>query len=433
VPADEGDEARARDVLTRDQAAALTLKQRHRLAAAPTDRLYEPTAFGELFDQRGRHRRKGGRDEDRVEGGVPRETGAAVADDDGDVAYALAREAGTRSLGEVGIPLDAEDMCRQPREDRSLEPVAGPDLEDALGTLERERLHHPRDEGRLRRHLAVRDRERLVVVGETHKLLGDERRARYRAERFEHALVPDACHARRSDERVHGGSMGSVKGWPGSEEELVREQRALRERRPEPWVPDPQESAVAGCFVCFGRGKIGAGSRGDAGWAGAALLRNGASVTVVVEGTAGAPYAPGLLALREGPLLEQAVRRLPTLPAVLLVDATGRDHPRRAGLALHLGAVLDVPTIGVTHRPLLAEGEWPIDERGARSPLFLEGELVGYWVRTRPGTRPLVCHAAWRTDAETATEIVLARTGQRRTPEPLRQARSAARRARGLH
>src|SRR5436305_1869658 len=81
-------------------------------------------------------------------------------------------------------------------------------------------------------------------------------------------------------------------------------------------------------------------------------------------GPAGAAYEPGLLALRAGRLLEDAVRRLPRSPDVLLVNATGRDHPRRAGLALQLGAVLGVPTVGVTHRPLLAAGEWPADEIG---------------------------------------------------------------------
>jgi deoxyribonuclease V len=223
-----------------------------------------------------------------------------------------------------------------------------------------------------------------------------------------------------------------VTPWPGTEQELVQAQLALARAQPEPW-PAPAALRLTGaCFLCFGRGKVGAGAVGDPGWAGAALLEDGQPVTVVATGKAGAPYAPGLLALREGPLLERAVRALPELPEVLLVDATGRDHPRRAGLALHLGAVLDVPTVGVTHRPLLAEGEWPPDERGARSPLVLDGELVGHWVRTRPGTRPLACHAAWRTDPEAAVEIVLALTGQRRTPEPLRWARTAARRAREL-
>jgi deoxyribonuclease V len=218
--------------------------------------------------------------------------------------------------------------------------------------------------------------------------------------------------------------------WPGSPDELVARQLVLSAARPEPWRPQPRPVPAGGCFVCFGRGKAGPGKPGDPGWAGAALLRDGRSVTVVATGQAGAPYEPGLLALREGPLLERAVRALPEPPDVLLVDATGRDHPRRAGLALHLGAVLDLPTVGVTHRPLLAEGDWPPDERGARAPLLLEGEAVGYWARTRPGTRPLACHAGWRTDPESAVEIVLALTGQWRTPEPLRHARTAARRAR---
>jgi deoxyribonuclease V len=117
-------------------------------------------------------------------------------------------------------------------------------------------------------------------------------------------------------------------------------------------------------------------------------------------------------------------------PDVLLVDATGRDHPRRAGLALHLGSVLDLPTVGVTHRPLVAEGSWPRNELGARAPLVLAGSVVGYWLCTRPGTRPLAVHAAWRTDPEVAVEIVLAALAGRRAPEPLRRARRAAREAR---
>jgi deoxyribonuclease V len=149
----------------------------------------------------------------------------------------------------------------------------------------------------------------------------------------------------------------------------------------------------------------------------------------VVPGCAGAPYESGLLALREGALLEAAVRALRELPDVLLVDATGRDHPRRAGLALQLGAVLACPTVGVTHRPLLAEGSWPADEGGARAPLLLGGELVGYWLRTKAGTRPLAVHAAWRTDPDTAVDVILS-ASLARTPEPLRRARTRAREAR---
>jgi deoxyribonuclease V len=129
-------------------------------------------------------------------------------------------------------------------------------------------------------------------------------------------------------------------------------------------------------------------------------------------------------------LLESAVRALPEAPEVLIVNATGRDHPRRAGLALHLGHTLGLPSIGVTHRLLGASGPWPPDERGGRSPVTLDGETVGAWLRTKPGTRPLAVHPGWRTDLDTAAELVLALTGQRRTPEPLRLARSVARAAR---
>jgi deoxyribonuclease V len=215
--------------------------------------------------------------------------------------------------------------------------------------------------------------------------------------------------------------------WPESRAALVAEQVALGARRPPAWRPGDAPPEVAGCFVCFPRGASGRGAAGDPAWAAAASAAAGA---VVVRGTAGAPYDPGLLALREGPLLAAAVRALPRPPDVLLVDATGRDHPRGAGLALHLGAVLDLPTVGVTHRPLVAEGEWPEPRRGAWAPLRLDGEIVGAWLRTRGRARPLAVHAAWRTDVETAVTVVLAAAGRPRMPEPLRAARHAARLAR---
>lgn len=213
--------------------------------------------------------------------------------------------------------------------------------------------------------------------------------------------------------------------WPTTAEELRALQLKLAHATPEPWRPRP-EPLLGASFVCFARGKRGAGAAGDRGWAASALVDGRAAVA---PGVAGAPYEAGLLALREGPLLETAVRALPEPPEVLIVDATGRDHPRRAGLALHLGAALGMPTVGLTHRPLVAYGEWPADERGARTPLLLESETVGCWLRTRPGTRPLAVHAGWRLDVETAAEIVLAYSTWR-TPEPLRLARRAARSAR---
>jgi deoxyribonuclease V len=117
-------------------------------------------------------------------------------------------------------------------------------------------------------------------------------------------------------------------------------------------------------------------------------------------------------------------------PDVVLVNATGRDHPRRAGLALHLGAILDLPTIGITHRNFLADGPWPADQKGCASPLELDGEVVAHWLRTREGRRPVVVHAAWRTDPTTALEVARHAVVRARTPEALRQARRVARLAR---
>jgi deoxyribonuclease V len=219
--------------------------------------------------------------------------------------------------------------------------------------------------------------------------------------------------------------------WPVDAEALVALQRALAAAPMPTFAFDPA-AAVAGCFTCFARDGTAMGEAGDPAWAGAALTRGGRQqAAAAIEGVAAGPYLPGLLALREGALLEAAVRALPILPAVLLVDGTGRDHPRRAGLALHLGAALGVPTVGVTHRPLLASGDWPLDRQGAASPLLLAGDLVGFWVRSRPGARPVAVHAAWGTTPDLAVAIVLAAVGRARTPEPLRIARREARRARG--
>jgi deoxyribonuclease V len=115
---------------------------------------------------------------------------------------------------------------------------------------------------------------------------------------------------------------------------------------------------------------------------------------------------------------------------VLMANASERDHPRGAGLALHLGAVLEVPSVGVTDRPLLAAGGEPGTARGATSAVMLAGREVARLLRTRAGARPVVVHPGWRTDLDCAVSVVLGSTRRARTPEPLRRARRAARRAR---
>jgi deoxyribonuclease V len=218
--------------------------------------------------------------------------------------------------------------------------------------------------------------------------------------------------------------------WPTDPSDLTRLQHELAALRPQPWTPPPH-ATIGGCFVCFERGGSGLGDAGDRGWSAAVTMRRR---RVLSQGCAGgearAPYVPGLLAAREGSLLAAAVAALPRAPDVLLVNGTGRDHPRRAGLAIQLGWVVDLPAVGVTNRTLSASGEPPGPEPGAAAPLLLEGEQVGWWLRTAAGARPVAVTPGWRTQLDTALEVVRAASIAVRTPEPLRQARRLARRAR---
>jgi deoxyribonuclease V len=222
-----------------------------------------------------------------------------------------------------------------------------------------------------------------------------------------------------------------LQDWPQTPDELIRIQSKLGAISMGRWIPDDTVRVVAGCWICHPKGHEGRGVAGDSCWAAAALVVEGTLRYVeTVAGVCTAAYQAGLLALREGPWLEKAVRLLPDPPDVLLVNATGLDHPRRAGLALHLGAKLSLPTVGVTRRPLIAEGSWPAEDRGSMALLRIDQEVAACRLRTRRRTLPLVVHPAWRTDLEAAVAVVMAATGGRRTPEPLRHARRAAREAR---
>lgn len=200
----------------------------------------------------------------------------------------------------------------------------------------------------------------------------------------------------------------------------------------EPWRPPDGEVRVGGVFAALPLGTANRETHeGDPVWVGAVVVRGRRTVaSAAVVDRAGFGYRPGYLALQVGPALERAVRALDPGPEVLLVNATGLDHPRGAGLALHLGALLGVPTVGVTDRPLVASGSEPGTRRGDAAPLLLAGGLVGYRVRTRPGVHPVAVHAAWRTDPDTALAVVLSLPGTARTPEPLRLSRRVARLAR---
>jgi deoxyribonuclease V len=218
--------------------------------------------------------------------------------------------------------------------------------------------------------------------------------------------------------------------WPRDQRELLRLQEGLGQlavSQP-PWSPGGiADLLVAAAFVTYPSGREGPGDAGDPAWVAAVLVRGDRLLVEHVEvGETGGPYVAGLLALRCGVLLERALRVLPQ-PDLLLLDATGRDHPRRAGLALHIGAALQVPSIGVTNRSLLATYQRLPDARGSTAALLLEEDVVGYAVRTRPGANPVLAHAAWRTSPQMARDVVAALARRSRTPEPLRYARTVAR------
>lgn len=223
---------------------------------------------------------------------------------------------------------------------------------------------------------------------------------------------------------------GQALRWPTDVDTLVTLQRSIATLHGVQFRPYPGFVA-AGCFVCFARGRGGSAAVEERAWAAVAVVADGRVERVsVIEGFAAAPYEPGLLAAREGHLLEEAVRGLSEPPDVLMVNATGLDHPRRAGLAVQLGWALDLPSVGITHRPLMASGSWPAPDAGARAPLRFRDAQVGWWLRTRAGARPVAVSPGWRTGLDTAADVVVATVRRARTPDPLRHARRLARSAR---
>lgn len=134
------------------------------------------------------------------------------------------------------------------------------------------------------------------------------------------------------------------------------------------------------------------------------------------------PYVPGLLSFREGPLLVRALERLRRRPDVVLFDGQGFAHPRRFGLACHLGVLLDVPAVGVAKSRLCGEHLDPGPRRGARVPLVDEEETIGAVLRTRDRVKPLFVSVGHRVSLETAVDLVLACHDGTRVPKPTREA-----------
>lgn len=138
------------------------------------------------------------------------------------------------------------------------------------------------------------------------------------------------------------------------------------------------------------------------------------------------PYVPGLLSFREVPAALDALAALKRHPDVLLADGQGQAHPRRFGLACHLGLLSDRPAIGAAKSRLIGRHDPVHEARGAWQPLVDRDEIVGAAVRTRTGVRPLYVSIGHRVSLATAIEIVLACTPRYRLPETTRLAHRLA-------
>jgi deoxyribonuclease V len=138
-----------------------------------------------------------------------------------------------------------------------------------------------------------------------------------------------------------------------------------------------------------------------------------------IERALAMPYIPGLLAFREGPLLEDVLRQCETEFEVLLVDGAGLGHPRRCGIACQIGIYLDRPTVGVAKSRLLGTAEEPRPEPGSTSPLLDKGERIGTVLRTRLRGNPLYVSPGHHVSHETAARVAMACVRGHRLPEPL--------------
>ncbi|MEU3316512.1 endonuclease V [Streptomyces sp. NPDC006662] len=214
---------------------------------------------------------------------------------------------------------------------------------------------------------------------------------------------------------------------PSDEAEARAIQDALRESLvlDEPGPP-PGSGLVAGVDVAYDdeRDLVAA----------AAVVLDAATLDVVAESTAvghvSFPYVPGLLAFRELPTVLAALEALPVSPGLVVCDGYGLAHPRRFGLACHLGVVTGLPSIGVAKNPFTFTHEEPDAPRGESSPLLAaDGSVVGRALRTQHGVKPVYVSVGHRVSLDNACAHTLALSPRFRLPETTRRADSLCRRA----
>jgi deoxyribonuclease V len=205
--------------------------------------------------------------------------------------------------------------------------------------------------------------------------------------------------------------------WDVTVDEAIAIQQRLRAEISQAELDEPialdQIHTVAGIDVSYreiGRAAIAVFSFPDL-----ALVEQ---VTATSEVTF--PYIPGLLTFREGPVALEAFERLRTQPDLLIFDGQGYAHPRRLGLARHMGAYLNWPSIGCAKSRLTGRYDEPGPEPGAWSPLMAGDEEIGRVVRTKARVKPVFVSVGYRIMLPLAVEVVLRCTRGYRLPEPTR-------------
>lgn len=215
--------------------------------------------------------------------------------------------------------------------------------------------------------------------------------------------------------------------WNVTPKEAVARQRELASLvRLESLVNVPR--TIGGCDVSMSR----FASEGYAGFVTLSYLDLEVLETSSVQAHIPFPYIPGLLSFREIPMLLAAWEELTQKPDVLMVDGIGIAHPRRFGIASHLGVLLDIPTLGCAKSVLTGKYEEPGKEAGSVSPLIdsRTGEQIGAAVRTKTNVKPVFISPGHRMTIDDAVRVVFETIRGYRLPEPTRQAHLAVNLAR---
>ncbi len=213
--------------------------------------------------------------------------------------------------------------------------------------------------------------------------------------------------------------------WDVTPKRAVALQRELTELVVERALPEPVR-LVAGADMAFSSD----GQRCVAGVVVWSRDRRSVVEEVVATRPARFPYVPGLLSFREAPTVLAAARKLTTVPDAWIFDGQGRAHPRRFGLACHVGLFLEQPTIGCAKSRLCGEHHESATRRGACVPLRDHGERIGSVVRTREGVKPVYISVGHRATLNDAVRLVLSCCTKYRLPEPTRLAHQLVTRCR---